>query len=185
MIKTKQPFLLLTVTLLATLATLMAPAQAVIIDDMPLVTFVRDPEDPHLLISLEISNLEVRKGIVEATRSGRLVLETSGRFFDHCGEAGSICDPICPEGGTSVDIALLEPEDSPIFADKEQEQQRSTSKLLPVLRDIPPEDAANIKAILDQDASVKWEVKVSLVLVDEAGARHVLDSVTAICKIAP
>ena len=158
--KTKLSILVLSVMLIATLSTLIAPVNAGFIGDVPVIPFEKDPSDPNKLLAIGITDIWVTRGVVIFARfTNRIKLQTSASFTLKNG------DP----------VAIIDPKDNPVRRDWGAEERKLRSVLiLPVEMPIPEEEAAKIKNILDQGTSLIWTVKLRLVFIDRNGDLHTL-----------
>lgn len=162
--QTEHSTVLLTVMVVAMLAAWAAPVQAGFIGDVPVIPFHRDPYDYDLLVGVEIDNLWVTKGTVQAAELDRFFLRTRVEFTRKDGSW----------------IAVVDPKDQGVQKDEDAELRKGAYvKVLPILRTVPAATGETIRPYIVDGKSVLCEVTIQLVLVDGKNGRHILDTVVA------
>jgi hypothetical protein len=162
--QTKLSTVLLTVTAIAMLAASATPAQAGIIGDVPVIPFERDPYDYNLLVGVDIDNLWITKGVVQAAEHDRFIMVTSIEFTRKDGSW----------------IAGIDPKDQSVTKDEDAELRKGAYvKAVPILRLVPSTVGETIRPYITDGKSVLCEVTIQLMLVDGKGGRHILETVVA------
>lgn len=139
------------------------PARSELIGGSPAVLFVKDAQVKNRITHVVVDDLESFKGILNASRTERFLLEIGVAFID-------------PQ--TNNRVANPKPSDSGAEAEEPDGVRRNAPVTLkPAVRAIPSGDADTVKKFLDGGNPLLCEVTVSLVLVDGSGGRHYLDTI--------
>ncbi len=151
MTENKLPFLLLTLMLMATLTEMTASVQGFLGGTPVPYIFKDDPDNPDLLTCIEVHDLEVNKGIVEASDNDRFFLIISGN--------GTVLDPV----GIEIISVQIEPHVNEVDeADDAELRKGNTVKVAPVVLPIPNEKANAINDALIPGGSVIFQVEIEL-----------------------
>jgi hypothetical protein len=135
---------------------------------LPVVTAVQTVNQLRFLI---VSELYANKGIVNAAENDRFVFEVRANFFN------------AQTGGF---ISATGPQEFGVQPGTDAELRKgSTVKVVPLTLTIPAGVSGAVESILNAGIAVTYQAIVSLVLVDGAGGRHSLDSMTTTGRIMP
>jgi hypothetical protein len=132
-------------------AALPSPAWG-LIGQSPLVVFEPNAFDPNLFEHIELE-VEANKGIVTASENDRFQLHVTGTFA-----TTTTGDPI-----TNLQW------DAPLEASDNLKMASGSTVAIVICINLPEEEGAKLKAVLDQGGSVEWQFRIELVLSTAAG----------------
>jgi hypothetical protein len=160
---------LITLLIIAGLAVFSSTAYSGLLGDAPpVITVVKTG---NTLTNMIIGNVHANKGIVNAFYNDRFILESFVDFYD---------------ATSGVFITGTIPEESGLTpADDSDLRKGSTVEVAALTHTIPGDVASDTAAVLNGGNSVNYDVTISLVLVDGAGKKHILDTVTVGGVIVP